>query len=246
MRKVLLLAACILSVLHSLVLFAEITENDFKPVYATVCADNVNIRAGRGLNFEVLSQVNKFDTVVILGEEFGWYKIQLPKQAASFVNKKFIDQNTVKVNKLRVRAGKGENFNILGVLKMGDKVDILEENGEWLKISPPKDCLGWVKKNYLQLNQKEEVMQPILKSCSASALPKKKIEVSGIIDDLGKIVNRPGRHKLIVDKKSFYCLKADNINLNQYAYQKVQITGTLVELKDFPYPILQVEQIKTR
>lgn len=245
MKKVLFLAVCLLSVLNRPVLLAEITKNDFKPVSATVCVDNVNIRAGKGLNFEVLGQVNKFDTVVVLGEEFGWYKIQLPKQAASFVHKKFIEQNTVKANKLRVRAGRGENSNILGVLKMGDQVEVLEENGEWLKISPPKNCPGWVKKDYLQFNQKE-FKAPILKPCIASTPPKKKIEVSGIIDDLGKIANRPGRHKLIVDKKSFYYLKAENINFNQYIYQKVQITGTLVESKDAPYPILQVEQIKTK
>ncbi|MBU4140755.1 MAG: SH3 domain-containing protein [Candidatus Omnitrophica bacterium] len=214
-------------------LFAQKEEDKFEPVYAAVLKNKVNIRAGQGLNFEILGQLNKGDTVMVLGRESAWYKIKLPGEALCFVHKDYIEEGVIKADKVRARAGCGLNFNILGILQRGEAVDILEEDGDWLRITPPEGSAGWIKKDYLR----QLPFPP----------PKKRIEAQGVIDDLGKIVNRQGTHKLIENKiarrKILYYLKSANADLSRYVYQKVRIIGELEDLEDSPYPVINVEQI---
>lgn len=239
-RIVLFVLTCIALLLSADPLFAE---QNFTPVYAAVLRDKVNIRAGCGLNFEILGQLNKGDRVVAAGKEYGWYKIKLPKQALSFVHKDYVNCGVVEVNKLRVRAGAGVNFNVLGTLKEGETVNILEERESWLKIVPPDNCLGWVKQDYLKLLETRASPQKskpsLLKENKQS-----KIEVYGQINDLGKIVNRRGTHKLVAGGKIVYYLKSENINLDRYVYQKARVIGKLEGWEDSTYPVINVEQIK--
>ena len=219
-------------------------QEQYLPVYATVLTDKVNIRAGGGLNFEILGQLNKGNRIVVLGEEYGWYKLKLPKHAAVFVHKDYVEETgTVTANKLRVRAGSGINFNVLGILRKGEVVDILNREGDWLKIAPPDNCIGWIKEEHLKLSEDKFVPA---KYESHQARKKKKIEVRGTIDDLGKIVNRPGTHKLVKGKKILYYLKSKGVDLNSYIYQKVYVIGNLIHLKNSPYPLIDVEEIRTR
>ena len=142
-------------------LFAQAQERQFEPVYATVLEDQVNIRAGQGLNFEVLGQLNQAAQVVVRGQGYGWYKIKLPREALCFVHSDYINEGIVEVDKLRVRAGCGTNFNVLGMLRKGDTVDIVEERDDWVKIRPPKGCNGWIKKDYLKLSEKKFIPPPL-------------------------------------------------------------------------------------
>lgn len=150
--KIFILFASLLLAKVELV-YSEDLVQDYKPVNATVLANQVNIRAGHGLNFEILGQLNKDASVTVVGERYGWYKIKLPKEALSFVHKRYIDNGVVKANRLRVRAGKGINYNVLGILKKAQAVSVLEEDGDWLRIVPPDNCFGWINKEFLRLSK---------------------------------------------------------------------------------------------
>ena len=268
-------------------------QGKFEPLYGTVLVKKVNIRAGQGVNFEVLGQLNKADAVAVIGEEYGWYKIKLPATAICFVHKDYIERGVVKAGRLRVRAASRLNSNTLGMLKKGERIEKLAEEGDWLKIMPPDNCAGWVKKDYLQLTKRkfippkfspisrrerklEEIVflperkkREMKKVASVSKAKKGKtkgffsffkkklkettllpkaegriIEVCGKVDDLGKIFNRQGTHKLIKGKKTLYYLKSETLDLNRFIYDRVCIVGKLFELGNSPYPLITVEQIK--
>ncbi len=240
MKTLLLILVCMTLLLNKVAFSTQIEQDKFEPVYATVLVDKVNIRAGCGLNFEVLAQLNKSAEVVAIGQEYGWYKIKLPKEAFCFVRKDYVKDGVVRANKLHVRAGAGSNFNILGVLKKGQRVNILEQDGDWLKIAPPEDTSGWIKKDFLRVLNKRFIPARFRPVNSIQ----KRIEVSGTIDDLGKIINRQGTHKLIEGKKVLYYLKSESVDLNLYAYQKVCVIGELIDADNSPYPVLKVEQIR--
>ncbi|MBL7084750.1 MAG: SH3 domain-containing protein [Candidatus Omnitrophica bacterium] len=226
-----------------MIAFAETEQDKFEPVYATVSADKVNVRAGYGLNFEVLAQLIKTDEVVVIGQEYGWYKIKLPEEARCFVHKDYVDAQLVTADKLRVRAGRNLNSNVLGTLKAGERVIVLEKDGDWLRIAPPQGCGGWIKKDYLTLSEKKFNPQDL----KAPPLPQEIIETSGVIEDLGKIYKRQGAHKLVEGKKTLYYLKSESIDLNLYLYDRVCVSGKLIEpSKDFPsaYPVIDVEEVK--
>jgi len=216
-------------------------EDKFEPVYALILTEKVNIRAGQGLNFEILGRLTQGNEVVVIGQEYGWYRIKLPDQALSFVHQDYIEGNSVKADRLRVRAGAGTNFNILGILKKGEPVKILSEDGDWLKITPPENCAGWIKKDYLQLSKRTFIPPP-----PEPPLPGEKIEVSGKLQDLGKIFRRQGTHKLTRGKKVLYYLKSETIDLNRYVNKKVNIIGELKDSENSPYPVIKVKEIKKK
>lgn len=224
-------------------LSAQEEKGKFESVYAIVLADKVNIRAGQGVNFEALGQLNKNTEIVVIGQEYGWYKVKLPREASCFVHKDYIETGLVRAKRLRVRARAKANSNILGVLKRGESVEILQEEGDWLKIAAPENCAGWVKKDYLKVSQKKFI-PPAPVILKAAPLPQKEIEARGVINDLGKVINRRGRHKLTDGKKILYYLKSNNLDLNNYLYQKVYLNGKVENLKGLPYPVINVEQIR--
>lgn len=55
-----------------------------------ITSDRVNVRAGAGINFTVLGQVNKGDRVLILDQPEGWYKIQPVKDSYGWISEDLI------------------------------------------------------------------------------------------------------------------------------------------------------------
>jgi uncharacterized protein YraI len=251
----------------------ETRDEKFEPVYGTILADKVNVRAGQGLNFEVLGQLNEGASVGVIGQEYGWYKVKLLGNTRCFVHKDYIKDGLVMADKLRIRAGAGTNFSMLGFLRRGDAVDVLDEQNGWLKIAPPQEAVGWVKKDYLQLGTKKYVRQPpeprvIIKEekPAETALPdspeaktdtpqgegqvlplepgEKMVAATGKIKDLGRLFRRRGTHKLVRGRKTLYYLKSETIDLKNYVHQNVCVMGHLKELKRSRHSLIDVQQIK--
>ena len=129
---------------------------------ASVIASNVNVRGQAGLKGEVVGHVTKDQPVTVLGEIIlkksgpdepsAWAKILLPANIHVWVNAALIDptNKTVLARKLNVRAGPGENFSVLGLLKRGDAVKELNAKAGWLEIEPPADGFAFVAAQYLK------------------------------------------------------------------------------------------------
>jgi uncharacterized protein YgiM (DUF1202 family) len=128
---------------------------------ATVIASNVNVRGQAKLNSEVITRLNKGDTVAVLeevklknsgpDEPSAWAKIILPATAHAWVNSSFIDSNkTVVPKKLKLRGGPGENYSVLGMLKKGDQVKEVSAKGEWTQIEAPAEASAYVAAMYLR------------------------------------------------------------------------------------------------
>ncbi|MBI3881917.1 MAG: SH3 domain-containing protein [Verrucomicrobia bacterium] len=133
-----------------------------EPVSATVVRDRVNIRGLAALKGEVIAQLKKGETVTILdeipvknpakGDPAVWAKIQLPTNTPVWINMLFVDTATkaVKAPKLNVRAGPGENFAIIGVVRKGASVNQIRVVDNWMEIEPPPGTYGFVAAEYLK------------------------------------------------------------------------------------------------
>lgn len=118
--------------------------------------DNVNVRGKATLNSEVVTRLKKGDQVTILDEvtlkhasqdePSHWYKIALPANVAAWVHSSFVDtnNNTVKVRKLNLRGGPGENYSVVGQLLKGDAIKTIDTKGVWLKIEPSTNAFAFV------------------------------------------------------------------------------------------------------
>ena len=51
---------------------------------------------------------------------------------------------------LNLRSGPGRNFRILGVIKTGEQIDVLERASEWTQVEVDGIGRGWIPNGYLQ------------------------------------------------------------------------------------------------
>lgn len=128
---------------------------------ATVIASNVNVRGQAKLKSEVITQVQKGQTVNVLeevtlknsgpSEPSAWAKIILPANVHVWVNAGFVSSNhTVIPRNLSLRGGPGENYSRLGTIKRGDEIKELERKGDWIQIEAPAEACGYIAAQYLK------------------------------------------------------------------------------------------------
>lgn len=154
-------------------------RKDF-PYLAEVISDNVNVRAGQNENFEKLGKLAKGEKVVVVGRSYSWDKIKLPSNCAAHVNESFL-QNMgdglamSKGDRVNIRAGRGTNFSVIGTLKKGTLVRILEQKDGWYKIEPVEGSYGWIQTSYLKFISKQvppaRVVEPPVKAEPVAAPP---------------------------------------------------------------------------
>src|SRR5205085_6103234 len=60
------------------------------PFAGAVLGDDVNLRAGPGLNYEVVTKLAGGDRVQVLGEAFGWLIVRPARDVKTFVHKDLI------------------------------------------------------------------------------------------------------------------------------------------------------------
>jgi len=135
---------------------------------AVVVASNVNVRGQAKLKSEVVTRLTKGASVTVLeeivhnnsgpDEPSAWAKIILPQAVHVWVNTMFIEgtNKTVKPKKLKLRAGPGEEYSVLGMLKRGDAVKEMGAKGDWMEIEAPTDAYAFMAAQYL----KQEVAVP--------------------------------------------------------------------------------------
>lgn len=133
----------------------------------TVEYTTVNVRSGPGLDYEVIHQVHKGDTYVVLHKENNWIQIQLNDQQvgwiADWLVKLTVEEQKTKniyleanVPVLNVRTGPSTTFSIIDKIGPGKQYPLLESEGQWGKIELSQDKSGWVSMDYANTIEKEE------------------------------------------------------------------------------------------
>jgi uncharacterized protein YgiM (DUF1202 family) len=131
------------------------------PVTATVKCDVLDVRGQGSFAGEVITHVKKGDTVTVLeeitrghvrpGEPGQWSRIVMPTNASVWVDADFIDaaSKAVRVKKVNLRGGPGENYSVVGRLEKGAIVKDLHKKDNWLEIETPTNAFGFVASEYL-------------------------------------------------------------------------------------------------
>ncbi len=122
----------------------------------TIKEPTVNVRGKPSFLGEVITQLKKGEKVVVLeeiavakpkkDEPAEWLKIQMPTNTPVWVNQGFIDPSskTVRVPKLNLRAGPGENFSVIGRLVQGDVVKEIRIVDGWMEIDTPPGTYAFI------------------------------------------------------------------------------------------------------
>lgn len=134
-----------------------VAMDDGSPVYsekktAVVTANQLNVRSEPSITSKKVGSLNMNQSVEVLEISGEWYHTSY-----GWINKNFVklvdDTNpnnigTVKAMALNVRKGPGTGYDRVATVRLGEKVTILENQGEWLRIKS-----GWVNADYIQIGK---------------------------------------------------------------------------------------------
>ena len=143
-------------------------------------SDSLNVRSGAGTSYSVIGSLKNGTSVEIVGTSGNWYKIKYGNDYG-YVSKDYVTLNsssnsntgntsnsgstnntpatsttkgTVKVSdSLNVRGGAGTSYSVIGSLKNGTSVEIVETSGNWYKIKYGNGY-GYVSKDYITLQNR--------------------------------------------------------------------------------------------
>ena len=140
--------ACLMSLLAAVSWGAE--------EIAIVKDARVNVRGQPSLVGEVITQLQKGEKVVVLeevtvakpktNEPPKWARIQMPTNTPVWVFASFIDptNKSVRVSRLNLRAGPGENYSVIGRLQKGAAVSEIRRVEAWMEIETPPGAFAFV------------------------------------------------------------------------------------------------------
>jgi hypothetical protein len=123
---------------------------------AVVKEAHVNVRGQPSLAGEVITQLQKGEKVVVLEEVAAskaktnapakWARIKLPGNTPVWVYAPYLDPATksVKVSRLNLRAGPGENYSVVGRLQRGATVTEIRRVEDWMEVETPPGAYGFV------------------------------------------------------------------------------------------------------
>jgi uncharacterized protein YgiM (DUF1202 family) len=128
---------------------------------AVVSANHVNVRSKAGLVGEVLTHMTNGEPVTVIeevqlkksgpDEPSAWAKVMLPADAHVWLKSSYLDtNNTVTAKKLKLRAGPGENFGVVGIVDKGEVVQPMEAKGDWTQIQAPTNAYAFIAAQYLK------------------------------------------------------------------------------------------------
>jgi len=186
-------------------------EEEF-PFAASITGNDVNIRAGQDINFEVIFQVNEGDKIIVLGKEGDWYKIRVPEGAFAYIHHDFLNieenEGEVKGSNVNLRAGAGINYTILGQVNKPDIIEVVDKIGDWYMVKPPQVASAWVSVDFVE---RYSTLEEYKKEEENKALAVKKFDKleQTYINELGKTPVESDFEPLLREYQDFFLTHPD-------------------------------------
>lgn len=128
------------------------------PYTGRVSGNDVNVRCGPDTNYYPTMRLSTGAAVTVVGEEFGWLKIEPPPGSFCLIAKDYVDRDrdgsaVVSSDHVNVRAGSTLSSRRLPItqLSKGAVVKILGEHQDgFYKIAPPPGAYLWIAKQFVR------------------------------------------------------------------------------------------------
>ena len=139
-------------------------ETPSETTTATVNADVLNVRSGKGTDTSIVVTIRNGETVTVLdNSDATWVKIKTSSGLEGYVHRDYLNfgsnagggSSTVKyaqvtADVLNVRSGMGTEYSKIGSVSYGEIVEVLDDsNAGWAKIKTSSGLEGYVSKDYL-------------------------------------------------------------------------------------------------
>jgi uncharacterized protein YgiM (DUF1202 family) len=223
------------------------------PSVGEISRGPVNVRAGANTNFEAVDKLSAGTEVVVLGHSYEWYKIQLPLTAAAYLRADYIKEAGDGVgemvgDKVNIRAKPSSDASMVGQMRKGELVKLLEKTNDWWKIEAPAGAYGWVHQDFLKLKSSEVPASLARKPLTvpAAAVPAKQTPSQVAVTVQGRVepvVGADAHYQIVVDGNPAYYLQ-DVPHLDRFNRALVRVEGTVTPAaKGAAHPVLHVKTI---
>nr|MBU1328785.1 SH3 domain-containing protein [Candidatus Omnitrophota bacterium] len=175
--------------LLTLTAYAQEEAKEKFPKVGYIKNDGVAVKAGDNENFENLCVLSKSESVKIIGRRYSWFKVLLPRKAALYVNKDYVNLTSdekgigmINATNVNLRAGAGTRYSIIGQISKPEKISILSEDIGWYKIEPPYGAAGWIRSNQIDIAEESEIKNSERKETvkEAREVKKEKVKASAV------------------------------------------------------------------
>jgi hypothetical protein len=235
-----------------------------------VMGDRVSLRAKPSLEGELLDRAMRGEEMVFFEKTNGWVAVQAPESLSFWVSGDYVQNGIVQPAKLNVRSGPSLNYNVVAIVKGGDKLTLRGEFNNWLKIAPPVGSSVWISEDYVEIIEPpkpepepeleiepepepapepapeiepdDEELEPLL-------LVLDKDRKQGVYDEMPGILRRanPGLYKLVVKidgKEETVCLvRGKQEQMEKYLNRSMLIKGRKYWAENVALPIIQPVKI---
>ena len=124
----------------------------------TVLGDRVNLRNSNSLESDVVDQANYGQKMQAVSFEENWVEVKPAPDLAVWVYSPLLfEDKEVRAPELNIRSGPGTQFDILGELKRGDPVTVIDQLEDWRKIEVPDTVTLWISRTYVQVPPSAEL-----------------------------------------------------------------------------------------
>lgn len=142
------LVAFLLSVL-------PLAAEDRYPYVVEVNCDRLNVRAGIGESYRILTTAERGARFVALEERLGWVRVEPPDKVVCWVHRKYVERaadgsGIAKGDRVQLRPTPDQTNPPMGQVDKGARLEVLGEAGDWYKVRPPSGADCWAKKDFLK------------------------------------------------------------------------------------------------
>jgi len=235
-----------------------------------VMGDRVSLRAKPSLEGELLDRAMRGEEMVFFEKTNGWVAVQAPESLSFWVSGDYVQNGIVQPAKLNVRSGPSLNYNVVAIVKGGDKLTLRGEFNNWLKIAPPVGSSVWISEDYVEIIEPPEPepepepeiepepepapepateIEPDDEELEPLLLVLDKDRKQGVYDEMPGILRRanPGLYKLVVKidgKEETICLvRGKQEQMEKYLNRSMLIKGRKYWAENVALPIIQPVKI---
>jgi N-acetylmuramoyl-L-alanine amidase len=126
----------------------ETTNSSSTKSQGSITVDGLRVRNGPGLSYQTIGHINSGTQVAIVETNGNWIKIST-NALNGWVSSEFVKKNNgqaaesssniktgvVNVDSLNVRSGASLQSSVVGKLQLGEKVDVLASEKDWIQIN---------------------------------------------------------------------------------------------------------------
>ncbi len=136
-----------------------------------VKSPRVNLRAKPSADAEPLGKVAEGAILQAKAFREEWVEVVPPETVELWVHRDFVKDQVVTAEKLSIRTGRSINHSVVGAMARGEKLTVLGEAQDWLRIAPSPAASAWVSRKLVEMQLPGPGDKAVVAEVSAKPLP---------------------------------------------------------------------------